>query len=434
MNPAIIGIVGIVILLLVIILRMPVAFAALTVGFIGMLFLITPEAAFKFLAMDMFGMFSSYSFSVIPMFILMGYLAAAAGMTSKLFETSYAWVGHFRGGLSIATVLACAAFSGICGSGAATAATIGVIAYPEMKKFHYDDALATGCIAAGGSLGPVIPPSSALVIYALLTEQSIAQCLVSGIIPGIIIAILMVLGVTFITRRNPSYGPPGPRTSWSEKIRQLPKILDIVVLFLFVIGGLFGGLFTPTQAGAAGAIGALIIGLIHRNIRLKEVWNGTMEALRVSCMVLFLMAGSIVFGHFLSLSTLSMEIILWAQGLTIHPLLILIFICIFYIIGGCFMDAASLVVLTIPITAPVVDALGYNLIWFGVIVTVLGETGAITPPVGVCVYVIKGIAPEVPLEKIFKGILPFFVAILVGIALLIAFPDLVLFIPSLVVQ
>ncbi len=431
MSPVSIGYICIGALILVIVLRVPVAFASLTIGLVGMLFLLPPAAALRFVVSDIYTQLNSYSFSLIPMFVIMGYFAEMSGMTKRLFDAFYIWVGWVRGGLCAATVLACAAFAAVCGSGAATAATIGKVAYPQMKRYNYDDSLSTGCIAAAGTLGPLIPPSGTLVIYAVMTEQSITKCLLSGIIPGIMIAIFMCILVYVLCKRNPSLGPPGPKTNWGMKVKALPSLAETAALFFFVIGGMFGGLFSPTQAGTAGVFGTLIIGLMRGGLKWKGVWNATKEALRISCMIMFMITGSVVFGHLLSLSTLSFALIEWANNLPVSPTIIVIIIILFYIVGGCLMDALGLIVLTIPITAPMVIKLGFDPIWYGLIICMMGEIGAITPPVGISVYVVKALVPEVPLGKIFAGIVPFLMVILLALILVIAFPILATFIPSL---
>ena len=432
MSPVIVGYIGVVVLLIVFLLGMPVAFAMMSVGFVGMLYLLPAEAAFRFLAMDIFGRFSEYQFSVIPMFILMGYFASLSGMTTRLYEIAYVWIGHLRGGLSMATIVACALFSSVTGSSAATAATIGKVAYPEMKKYGYDDALSTGCIAGAGTLGPMIPPSTGMIIYGLLTEQSIGKLFLSGILPGVLLSVLFMITVTTMCTINSSLGPPGPSTPMKQKLSVLPGLLEALALFLLVVGGLFLGLFTPTQAGGAGAAGALIVGLIRRNITWKSLWESTKDALLISCMVLCLITGAMVFGHFLSLSTMSIALTEWVYQLNVSRLVVLIIVCFFYIIGGCVIDCMGLIVLTIPIVTPVIFGLGYDPIWFAVVLGLLGETGVITPPVGVNVYVLKGIIPDVPISRMFVGIIPFFFAILVGLVLIIIFPSIATFLPSLV--
>ena len=380
----------------------------------------------------MYNQFNSFSFSAVPMFILMGYFTASTGMTERLFSAAYAWIGWLRGGLSIASVMACALFAAVSGSGPATAATIGKVAYPQMKRYGYHDSLSTACIAAAGTLGPLIPPSGAMIVYAILTEQSIIQCLLAGIVPGIIVTLLMILMIFGLCIKFPNLAPAGPKTSWSVKIKSLPGVLETAFLFLFVVGGLYLGFFTPTQAGAAGAFGALVIGLVHGKLGIKVVWSSAKEAVRVSCMVLFLIAGSVIFGHLLSLSTFTTSAIQWVQSLPVPTVVIIMGICIFYVIGGCFLDALGLLVLSTPIIAPVISGLGYDLVWWGVIMCMLGEIGAITPPLGGNVFVIKYITnDEVSLNTIFKGILPFFIIILIAIGIIIAFPSIATWLPYL---
>jgi C4-dicarboxylate transporter, DctM subunit len=426
------GIIAVAILLIGLFIGMPVALAILVAGFVGMSLVVGPQSAIGFVSIDIFSTFSSYPLSAILMFVLMGFYAEMTGMTNRFFRIAYVWVGWIRGGLAVATVASCALFAAVCGSSAATVATVGKVAYPEMKKHSYDDSLATGCIAGAGTLGPLIPPSTGLVIYALLAEQSIAQMLVSGIIPGILLAIIMGVTVYFICWRNPKLGPPGPPTTWKEKTEVLPGLIEAAGLFVFVIGGLFFGLFTPTQAGSAGCIGAILIGLAHRTITWKKLWNATKAGLKVSCMIFFLITGSVVFGHFLSMSTLSIAFVDWAKALPIPPIGLFLLLALFYIVAGCVVDAMGLLVLSIPIIIPVFFELGFDPIWFGLMVNIITETGVITPPVGVNVYVMKAIVPDVPLQKIFAGVMPFLAAMLVCIALLILFPILVTWIPYLV--
>jgi C4-dicarboxylate transporter DctM subunit len=432
MSPSLEGLIAFAVLLTGLIVGMPVSFAILTAGFVGMSLVVSPQAAIGFVAMDIFDKFSSYPLSAVLTFVMMGYYAELTGLTTNIFRIAYVWVGSIRGGLSVATVFTCALFAAICGSTAATVATVGKIAYPEMKKHNYDDKLATGCIAGAGTLGPLIPPSTGLVIYALLAEQSIAQMLISGLIPGIILAILMALTVYIICSRNPNLGPPGPPTSWKEKFKVLPGLLEIAGLFIFVIGGLFVGLFTPTQAGGAGCIGALLIGFIHRKINWEGLWSTTKEGLKVSCMIFFLITGSVIFGHFLSMSTLSLSFVEWGKNLPIPPIGTFLLLAVFYIVAGCFVDAMGLLVLSVPIVIPVFFDLGFNPVWFGLMVNILTETGVLTPPVGVNVYVMKALVPEVPLQTIFAGVTPFLLTMIVCIALLICFPILVTWLPSMV--
>jgi len=432
MSPVVAGIIGIALLVLLFLLRMPVAFAMALVGLVGFASLCTPEAALSLLGRDIFDTFSSYPLSVIPMFILMGTFAFASGISQRLYKTTYAWIGHRRGGLTIATVFACAGFGAICGSSTATAATMGKIALPEMKKYNYDDALATGTVAAAGTLGILIPPSTVLIVYGILTEESIGKLFVAGILPGILLSIFFAATVALLCWRNPAIGPPGVPTSWKEKLRAMTGIIEALILFLLAIGGLFGGLFSPTQAGAIGAGGALLIGLARRQLSWRSFFDAGKEGLRTSCMVIFIITGAVIFGHFMAVSRIPFVLAEWLGGLPIHPMAVMALIIFIYFIGGFFMDAMGLIVVTIPIFFPLVMKLGFDPIWFGVIIVLVGEMGVITPPVGVNVFVIKGIAPDVPLETIFRGIFPFLAALIIATIILVIFPQIATFLPGIV--
>ena len=432
MSPATVGIIGIVLLIVLFLLRMPVAFAMALVGFAGFAYLTSPEAALHLLARDIFDTFSSYPLSVIPMFILMGTFAYGSGISQRLFKTTYTWIGNLRGGLTIATVFASAGFGAICGSSTATAATMGKISLPEMKNFNYDDTLATGTVAAAGTLGILIPPSTILIVYGYLTEQSIGKLFVAGIIPGIILSIFFAITVAFLCWRNPAIGPPGPASTFKEKLKVLTGIIEALLLFLLAIGGLFAGWFSPTQAGAIGAGGALIIGLARRQLSWDSFIGAGLEGLRTSCMVIFIITGAVIFGHFMAVSRIPFMLADWLGGLPIPPMAVMAVIIFIYFIGGFFMDSMGLIVVTVPIFYPIVLKLGFDPIWFGVIVVLVGEMGVITPPVGVNVFVIKGIAPDIPLERIFRGILPFLVALIVFTIVIMIFPELATYLPSLI--
>ena len=432
MTPETAGIFGIALMIFLFLLRVPVAFAMAIVGLVGFAYLSDAESALSLLAQDVYGALSNYPLSVIPMFILMGSFAFASGISQRLYSTSYTWVGHFRGGLTIATVLACSGFSAICGSSAATAATMGKIALPEMKKYGYDDVLATGTVASAGTLGILIPPSTVLIVYGILTEQSIGKLFVAGILPGAILSILFVATVALLCLRNPNLGPPSAPTSWRAKVRSLGGIIEAVILFSFAIGGLFLGVFSPTQAGAIGACGTFMIGLFRRKFNLQVILESTRDGLRTACMVLFILAGATVFGHFLAISNIPFALTEWVENLPLPPMAIMGVLIFIYFVGGFFMDAMALIILTIPIFFPLVMKLGFDPIWFGVIIVLVGEMGVITPPVGVNVFVIKGIAPDIPLETIFKGIFPFLVTLIIMTIILTIFPQIATFLPSLI--
>ena len=430
MSPITIGLIGIVVLVLIFFLGMPVGFAMAFVGMAGFCYLVSPEAGLSILARDVFSNFSSYSLTVIPMFVFMGSIAFASGMSRRLYDAGYTLFGRLRGGLAIATIAACAGFAAMCGSTNATAAAMGRVSLPEMKRYNYDDSLATGSVAAAGSLGILIPPSTIFIIYGILTEQSIGKLFIAGVIPGIILAVLFMAVVSLLCLRNPKLAPAGAPTSWREKLAGLTGVLEMLVLFALVIGGLFLGWFSPTQAGAAGAAGALLIGLARRQLN----WHGFLfaikDALRITCMVMVIVTGAIIFGHFIAVAKIPLVLSEWVGGLPLPPAAIMGLIVLLYLAGGCFMDALALITLTVPIIYPVIIVLGFDPIWFGVIIVLVTEMGVITPPVGVNVYVIKGIAEEVPLETIFRGIFPFLAALVVAVAILIAFPQIATFLPS----
>jgi len=432
MTPETAGMIGIALLVFLFLLRVPVAFSMAIVGLVGFAYLSDAESALTLLAQDVYDSLSNYPLSVIPMFILMGSFAFASGISQRLYSTSYTWVGQFRGGLTIATVIACSGFSAICGSSAATAATMGKIALPEMKKYGYDDVLATGTVASAGTLGILIPPSTVLIVYGILTEQSIGQLFVAGILPGAIMSIFFVATVALLCLRNPNLGPPGPPTTWLAKVLSLSGIIEAIILFLLAIGGLFLGWFSPTQAGAIGASGALVIGLFRGQFDLKVILESTKDGLRTACMILFILAGAIVFGHFLAISNIPFALADWVEHLPIPPMGIMGVLLLIYFIGGFFMDAMGMIVVTIPIFFPIVESLGFDPIWFGVMVVLVGEMGVISPPVGVNVFVIKGIAPDIPLEKIFRGIFPFLGALILLTIILLIFPKIATFLPNLI--
>lgn len=413
-------------------IRMPIAFSMAFAGFLGFSYITSLEIGLSLLPQDVFEQLNSYSISAITMFILMGYYAFSAGLGVRLYDAAYKVFGNIRGGLAIATVFACAAFGAICGSATATSATMGKLAIPEMRKFGYDDTLATGCVASAGTLGILIPPSVIFLIYGFMTEQSVGKLFISGIVPGIILAIFMSVAVYLVCTKNPSYGPRGPKTPFGEKVKAVLKVIDVLLLFFVVIGGLLYGFFTPTQAGGIGAAGALIIGLIRRELSWEAFISNTRDALRTSCMILTIIACATVFGHFMTVSKIPMTLSNLVMSLNIPPILVMGVIIVIYLIGGFFIDTIPLIILTIPIFYPIVLSFGYDPIWFGVIIVLVACMGNITPPVGVNVYVVKGITKDIPLETIFKGIFPFLLAMILATILIVLFPPIAIFLPNLV--
>lgn len=432
MSPVIIGIIGIGVLLLFFLLGMPLAFSMAFVGFIGFTYITNPIAGYSMLSRDIFEQFTSFPLSAITVYVLMGCYSYASGISRKLYNTAYVWVGQLTGGMTVATVVACAAFGAICGSSTATAATMGRIALPEMKRYKYSDQLATGCVAAAGTLGILIPPSTIFIIYGIMTENSIGKLFIAGVLPGALLTSLMIITVTIICLRDPSAGPKGPRFSWREKLVSLSGIIDTLILFIVTIGGLFLGFFTPTQAGAVGATGALLIGMARRNLTWKGFITSTKDGLLTACMIFFIITGATIFGKFMAISTITSAAADLVVQLDLSPIIIMGLIIILYFIGGCFMDSMPLIVLTLPVIYPICINLGFDPIWFGVIIVLVAETGVITPPVGVNVFVIKGISEGIPLETIFKGILPFLFAVIACIAIILAFPIIATLLPGFI--
>jgi len=436
MSPTLIGVTGIIIMILMFLTRMPVAFVMASVGFVGFSTMITPNAGLVLLSRNVYETFASYDLTTIPLFILMGQLGFNSGISKRLYDAGYKFLGHVRGGLAMATVTACTAFGAVCGSSPATAATMATVGLPEMKRYNYDDELATGSVASGGGIGMIMPPSVVLIIYGILTEQSIGALFVAGIFPALLVTILFIICIYIRCRINPEQGPPGEKFSWGEKFKALLGLGETLIVFTLVIGGIFIGLFTPTEAAAIGAFGVLLIAIVRRQISWEGFVKSLMETLRTSCMVLMLIAGAVIFGKFLAVTRIPFEIAGWVAGLEMSPVLVMGVVIMIYFIGGCFMDALAFVTLTVPIFFPVVMELGFDPIWFGIIIVMVTEMGVITPPVGINVYVVYGVAKnvlkeEIPLEKIFKGIFPFLIAVIVGVLILILFPSIILFLPNL---
>ena len=426
-----IGIIGIAILIILLFSNMPVGFVMGFLGFLGFSYVVNLHAGLSLLAMDIWDVFGSYGLTVIPLFVFMGQIAFHAGISRRLYDSAYVLVGHRRGGLAMATVAACAGFSAISGSTNATAATMATVTLPEMKRYNYDMGLATGTVAAAGSLGILIPPSVIFIVYGILTEQSIGKLFAAGIFPGILLSILFMLTIYLRVLKNPSLAPPGPKTSIKEKMVSFVGVIETLLLFAMVMGGIFFGIFTPTEAAAAGAFLTLLIAILRRQL----TWQGFVQSLadttRISCMVMVIVTGATIFGHFMAITRLPFELAGWVSSLPLPRSAIMMVIILIYLFGGCFMDALAMIMLTIPIFFPVAQALGFDPIWFGVVIVLITEMGVITPPVGVNVYVVYGVAKDVPLEEIFKGVFPMLLALLLCNLILLFFPQIALFLPSL---
>ncbi len=432
MSPFVIGLAGFAVLIILMFLRMPVGFVMALVGYLGFGIIISWSAASSLIIRDFYATFSSYNLTVVPLFVLMGQVAFHSGISGRLFNSANKFFGHLPGGLAIATIGACAGFSAVSGSTSATAATMASVALPEMKKFKYDPALATGVVAAGGSLGILIPPSTIFIIYGIMTEQSIGELFIAGVIPGILLSLFFIISILIWTRFNPEIGPRAPRSSWNERIKSLSGIIETLILFVLVMGGLFAGFFTPTEAAGIGASGTIVIALAGRRLS----WQGFVRALydttRISCMIFVVVAGATVFGHFLAVTQIPANIGAFVADLQFHPMIIMGFIIVIYLFLGCLMDSLAMIMLTIPIIYPVVLAMGYDPIWFGVVIVVIAEMGVITPPVGINAYVVAGVARDVPLHLIFRGALHMLYAMLALAVLLLVFPQLATFLPQLI--
>ena len=433
MSLAWVGITGIITLLAVMFfLGMPVGVAMGIVGFCGFCYVVSFKAGLSMVSSVLWSTFSNYGLTVIPLFIFMGQIAFYSGVNEKLYQAAYRWVGHIRGGIAMATVLACAAFSAICGSNAATAATMTTVALPQMKKYRYNSMFSTGAIACGSTLGVVIPPSVVLIVIGLSTEQSIAKLFYGGIGAGVSLAILLMLSVYVLCRIHSDWGPAGAKSSFKDKIRSLSGALEMVVLFLLVMVGLFFGFFTPAEAGAAGSFFAVVITVIQGRLSWGGFIASVKDTLRISCMVILIVAGAMIFGRFLAVTRIPFDVAKWVVSLPVAKSVVMAIIFAIYVLGGAVMDALALLLITIPIFFPVSLELGYDPIWFGVTITVITTLGAVTPPVGATTYVVAGMTEDASLEEVFKGVTFFLPAYIFCIVVLMVFPEIVVFLPNLI--
>jgi len=428
MSMTLVALVGVLCLFLLILLRMPISFAMFMVGFFGMLYMTSPIAAYNVISSGIWEQLSGYSLSVIPLFIFMGELLFRSGITEKIFAAAYAWIGHFRGSMATTTILSSAGFAAVSGSNTATAATVGTIALPEMKKFGYNRALSAGSVAAGGTLGVIIPPSSVLIVIALQAELAIRDLFLASIVPGLILVMFFIATIALLCRRRPEMGPAGARSSWSVRWRSLKGIVEVGALFTLVLGGLFAGLFTSTEAAAVGCIGAMLITLIQGKLSWTVLKDAVANALKSSAMILMLIAGAVIFGRFLTITRLPYMVGEWAAALPLPAILVMACILLIYVIGGALMDAMGFLIISIPIFFPVAIALGYDPIWFGVVVCIVTSMGAITPPVGVNAFIVNSLDSELRLGETFRGVGYFIPPYLLCIAFLLVIPQLVLFI------
>ncbi len=426
-----IGIIGIVLLVILLFSNMPVGFVMAFLGFLGFSYVVNFTAGLNLLAKDVWDIFSSYGLTVVPLFVFMGQIAYHSGISRRLYHSAYVIVGSRRGGMAHATVIACAFFSAICGSTNATAATMATVALPEMKRFKYDMGLATGTVSAAGSLGILIPPSVVFIVYGIMTEQSIGKLFAAGIFPGILLSLLFILAIYLQVRNNPALAPPGPESTLMEKIISLNGVIETLALFCLVIGGIFLGFFTPTEAGAIGAFLTILISLGRRQLTWKGFVASLADTTRISCMCFIIVSGAVIFGHFMAVTRVPFGLAEWVSHLPLPNYAIMGVIILIFLIGGCFMDSLAMIMLTLPIFFPVSQVLGFDPIWFGVAIVLVCEMGVVTPPVGINVYVVFGVAKDVPLEVIFRGVWPMLMALIVCTALLMIFPDIALILPRL---
>jgi tripartite ATP-independent transporter DctM subunit len=429
MNEVVAGIIGLILVLALFFTGRELGFAMALVGFVGFSYIVSTKAALNLLAKDIFDVFSSYGFTVIPLFIFMGQIAFNAGIAKRLYDTAYKFVGHIPGGLAMATVGGATAFKAICGSSPATAATFASVAVPEMDRYGYSKKLSTGIVATVGTLGILMPPSVTLIVFGIITEQSIGKLFLAGLIPALIIALFFVLIIYGWCRINPALGPRGQKTRWKERIVSLPDVLWVGIIFLLVVGGLMKGFFTPTEAGSVGTFAVLLLALAKKDLSYKGFIKSAGESLRTACMVLMLIAGSTILGHFLAVTKIPMLAADWIIQLQFSPNLTMIIIALIYLLGGSFIDDLAFMILATPIFYPVILKLGFDPIWFGVIIGITVMIGVVIPPVAINVFVVKNIT-KVPFGVIYKGVYPFLIGLVVCAFLLFLFPQIALYLPT----
>jgi len=430
LSPDAVAVIGFVALFGLMLLRVPVGMAMGLVGVTGYAYIAGAGPALKLIGQSSMRTVTDYTFGVIPMFMLMGAFVSVSGVSKELFRAANAFIGHMRGGLGVATVLACGGFAAICGSSVATAATFSSVAYPEMRRFGYPQSFSTGVIAAGGTLGAMLPPSTVLAVYAILTQQDIGKLFMAGIVPGLLAMLLYVITIMIIVRVRPDWLPRGEQKSWGERLRGLKDVWAPLVLFMFVIGGLYGGFFTPTEAGGVGASGAFLLGVLRGKLDKAGIREALLSATRTAAAVFTVLIGALLFGYFLTITQVPQKLTEMLMGLGVGRYGVLAMIMVMYLVLGCLMDAMAMIILTVPIIYPVIVQLGFDPIWFGVIIVMTVELGLIHPPVGMNVFVIKSVVKDVSFTTIFKGVIPFVVTDLLRLVILISFPVIALWLPA----
>lgn len=434
MSSMAVGALGMGVLLALLILRIPVAFAMFAVGFVGIAVLNGLPSAMSLLASETFTLASSAELVVVPLFILMGNVASATGMSGRLYDAAYAIIGSVKGGLASATIIGCGGFAALSGSSVASALTMGKVSLAEMARFNYDPRLSTGAVAAGGTLGILIPPSTGFVIYAILTQQSIGRLFLAGVLPGLLLLSLFVLLITVLCWLRPALGPAGPITTLQEKTRAFAGAISILGVILLTIGGIYTGIFSPVEAAAVGAALMIVLGALVRKLTLATLWQAARDSVVTTATVMLILISAHLLNPFLALSHIPQALGAFLNGLDLSDLMVLSLILACYLVLGCFIEGFAMLVLTMPIFFPVITQLGFDPIWFGVLVVVTLEMGLISPPVGVNVFIVKSVARDVPLGDIFVGVLPFWCAMLAALALLVAFPDIALYLPNTMIR
>jgi len=430
MNEIALGITALIVLLLLFATGIELGFAMALVGFVGFALLNGFHAALNLLSRDVFDVITNYGYTVFPVFILMGQIGFNAGIAVRLYDSAHKFIGHIPGGLAMATVVGATAFKAICGSSAATSATFASVAIPEMERYGYKKTLSTGIVATVGTLGVIIPPSVTLIILGILTEQSIGQLFLAGLIPGLIIALFFIGIIYGWARINPAIAPKSERSDWGARMRSLPEVFWVAVIFFIVVGGIMKGFFTPTEAGAVGTFAVLLLAILKRDMTVKGYAKSVKEALRTAVMLLMLIAGSTVLGHFIAITTIPQQAADWIASLSLNRYIIMILICLIFELGGSFIDDLAFLILATPIFYPAVLKLGFHPVWFGIVIGVVAMIGVVIPPVAICVFVVKNIT-KTPMGVIYKGVMPFLISLIVVWALLFVFPQLALWLPSL---
>ena len=430
LSPDAVALIGFVALFTLMLLRVPVGMAMGLVGVCGYSYIVGSGPALKLIGQTSMRTVTDYTFGVIPMFMLMGAFVSVSGVSRELFRAANAFIGHLRGGLGVATVVACGGFAAICGSSVATAATFSSVAYPEMRRFGYPQSFSTGVIAAGGTLGAMLPPSTVLAVYAILTQQDIGKLFMAGIIPGILAMLMYVLTIFIIVQVRPDWLPRGEQKTWAERLNGLKDVWAPLVLFVFVIGGLYGGFFTPTEAGGVGATGAFLLGVLRGKLDRAGILTALLSATRTAAAVFTVLIGALIFGYFLTVTQVPQNLTAFLSELGLGRYGVLALIMVMYLILGCLMDAMAMIILTVPIVFPIIVQLGFDPIWFGIIIVMTVELGLIHPPVGMNVFVIKSVVQDVSFMTIFKGVIPFVLTDLLRLVILIAFPMIALWLPG----